>query len=246
MGPQEQVELAPPELGPRKPSITETICPRLRDELTHDRYITDVVLGLCEPVAQAIFDARKYTDTLVVPPWNPQQYRRDVIHMLYVVGAESGGDPWANSVNWGCPRTPHLWPDKFGHEWECRWVYGGQRVPLGYVSHMGHLVEERAHRLLGRMVDPFDLYDSVLLAMALVWEPGGSGWYHWWSVSHGFNHLTRQYGIRAVVFCPPSDYWADVKPGTGPRAACGRSSNSVNTPTTSAQTSVAVPVSPGK
>jgi hypothetical protein len=242
MGPRKQPKLEP-VLGPYKPSITQTICDELRSELTHDRYVDDAVLETCEPLAQAIFDARQFTDTLIVPEWDPEQYRLDVIHMLYVLGAESGGDPFANSVNWGCPRTSHLWPEAFGYEWKCRWVYGGQRVPLGYVAHMGHLVEERSNRLLGRMIDPFDVYDSVLLAMALVWEPGGNGWYHWWSVHHGFNRYLRQYGIPRVFHCPSSEYWADVKPGTGPRAACGRSNNAVHVPQT---TSVAVPVTPGK
>jgi len=205
-------------------SAPQRACLRIRVlELTQPDKHLERVVDLCDPVAEAAYSV--WTGQLVrnvdLPAWDFDTYTLDVLHMLYVVSGESGGDPLANSRNWGCARDERLRPTVNGHpDFVC--PFFGGRVPTGYVSHMSHLVEARSQRILGYLIDPFDLYQSTKLAMALVYEKGGNGWYHWWSIHYGLNRYLARHGIRQVWHCPPAAYWADVQAGSGvaARRAC--------------------------
>ena len=176
--------------------------------LPQDHYL-EAVTDFCLPVAWALTDliATPGPNTRM-PEFSFEDYWHDVLHMLYIVAFESGGDPLANSVNWGCPRNERLRPED-----ESVCAYFGSRVPTGWISHMSHLVEERSMRLLGFMIDPYSLYEASLLGFALVYEIGGNGWFHWWHVSWGMNTFTSRHGIAPTWYCPPDAYWGDVRGG---------------------------------
>ena len=183
-----------------------------------DRFL-DRVQHLCPTTAQALLDLIEgrhgiatQLDRLPPAPADPdfvlEFFTQDVAHMLYVNSFESAGDPYANSRNWGCPRNEALRP---ADESVCPF-YGGI-VPIGYVSHMSHRVEGRSQRILGWLIDPYDLYESCLLGFGLVFETGGNGWYHWWHIHWGLNAYIVPLGIQGVYHCPPGPYWQNVKGG---------------------------------
>ncbi len=115
----------------------------------------------------------------------------DVLHALYVVSGESGGDCEANARNWGTQG----------------------RVPVGCWSHMSHLWPGRSQRLLGYQIDPMDLYQASLLAAYLVYTPGEGGWYNWWHIHWAINGFLRSHGIPGVYHCPEPAYWQNVRGG---------------------------------
>ena len=92
-----------------------------------------------------------------IAPWFHTE--PDLWMALLVVECESNGDPYANDRAWS-----HL-----------------SIRPQGIFSHMSAYWPERSMRLLGRLIDPYDARDAAELAAALVYEPNGRGWNHWWS-----------------------------------------------------------------
>ncbi len=115
----------------------------------------------------------------------------DVLHAIYVVSAESGFIETSNAENWG--------------------TVG--RVPVCWWAHMAHLWPARSDRLLGYRIDPCDLYESSVLAAAMVFEPGG-GWRHWWHVHWSLNTpYLRRHGIPGVYIDQPDAYWRLVRGG---------------------------------
>ena len=189
------------------PERADIACATIR-QLPTDRYL-ERITDFCLPVAWALTDLIDlHNDRIIIPDLTFEEYWQAVLHMLYVVSFESGGDPLANSVNWGCPRNERLRPDD---DTVC--AYYGSRVPLGWISHMSHLVEERSYRLLGYLIDPYSLYEASLLGFALVYEIEGNGWYHWWHIAWTANEYTSRYGITPTRYCPPDAYWGDVRGG---------------------------------
>ena len=181
---------------------------RICDPLEEDRYLKPAVLALCPDVVRAGYEDGDHGD------------RDSVVHLLYVFGAESNGDPLLNGANWGCPRQEAiaaLHPDPEGTVADGRPTcpYYQNRVPIGPGSHMAHTLEERSERLLGYLIDPYDPYEAALLAFALVDEKGvGRGWTHWWHVHWGLNPYLERAGIRGVYFTyPPGEYWTRVRGG---------------------------------
>ena len=213
VAPEDRPRTAIPLPPERLPTVPEITCQWI-EGLERDRFITQKAVNLCLPVAQAFYDVRDMASERIsldkMGDWD--QYGQDVLHGLYIMMAESGGTRDANSVNWGCPRDIRLQAPGL----ECdAW---GNRVPLYYWSHMAHLVEDRSLRLLGYLIQPWDLYESSLLAAAMVYEVGGNGWYHWWHVqgySYGgqINRLLESHGIRGVYHIPERSYWQNVRGG---------------------------------
>ncbi len=201
------------------PGLIELTCNQI-EELPGDKFL-DRITQDCVITAQARLDLESVVpvnEMLVLPEFTLDRFYDDVLHMLYVNSFESAGDPLLNGVNWGCPSQPNLkvlHPDPDGiHETgyaNCPWFQ--QRVPIGYHSNMGHLIEGRSMRIFDDLLNPYDLYESSLLSFGLVYERGGNGWYHWWHIHWGLNRYLRTYGIRPVWFCPPNAYWQNVKGG---------------------------------
>ncbi len=193
------------------PGAPELACGYIHN-LPGDRYL-DRAVDFCLPIAWALWDLMSYPGDKVGAPsvgegFDFTLYRRDVLHAIYVMSGESGADPNANAINWGCPANTELRPEDSSL---CR-AYGA-RVPISWYSHMSHLVQDRSDRLLGYQIDPYSLYESSLLAFALVYEIGGNGWFHWWHIAWGMNAYTSRHGITPTWYCPPDAYWANVRGG---------------------------------
>ncbi len=196
-----------------------------------DKFL-DRVQHLCPTTAQALLDLIEgrhgiatQLDRLPPKPGDEdfvsEFFTQDVAHMLYVNSFESGGDPLANGRNWGCPRQEaiaafHPDPDGVGPDGRANCPYLQNKVPIGDVSHMAHTLEGRSDRILGWLIDPYDLYESSLLGFGLVFETGGNGWYHWWHIHWGLNAYIVPLGIQGVYYCPPGPYWQNVKGGWQP------------------------------
>lgn len=178
---------------------------------------------ICMTVAQARLDIHDIDnpDHLDVPKFEFERYRIDVLHMLYIGSLESGEamNPLANGQNWGCPRQEELrgfHPDPEGvgpvtGKTNCKKF--NNNVPTGSLSHMAQLFPARSYRILGYLINPYDLYEASLLGFGLVYEVGGNGWYHWWHISWTGNRYWSKYGVRAVWHCPKADYWKLVRGG---------------------------------
>lgn len=206
--------LPPAELETGPPPTDAALACMWIDGLDRDKHLTDFIVGFCFDVAEA------FTDIIDVAlpdrldpdrvPADFEEYRLDVLHGLYTMGAESKGSLIANAENWGCPRNERLRPPDFLN-FEC--VYYGGRVPTGPLSHMSHTLPGRSLRQLGYLIDPYNIYEAALLTAGLIYEVGGNGWYHYWHVHWGLNSFITPYGIIGVYFCPSDPYWDLVRGG---------------------------------
>lgn len=176
----------------------------------------------CLPIARARLTIQTVDNDrwLDVPPYSWELFVRDVLHMLYVDSAESAGNVLANGQNWGCPRqapVAGMHPDPAGIgpvTGRANCPYFQNKVPTGNLSHMAHLVCERSQRFLGvDCINPYDLEEAALLAFAMVYEKNRNGWFHWWHIHWGLNGTLSRHGIAPIWFCPPDDYWANVRGG---------------------------------
>lgn len=210
------------------PTYPEIAC-ATANQLGSNKYL-DRALKFCLPIAQAYLDLIEgrhgiaaQLDRLPPAPGDDdfvlEFFTLDVVHMLYVMSGESFANPLANGQNWGCPRQPaiaalHPDPEGIGPvTGRSNCLYQQNRVPVGWMSHMSHTLEGRSDRILGWLIDPYDLYESALLGYGLVFETGGNGWYHWWHIHWNLNRYLTPLGIQGVYHCPPGPYWQNVKGG---------------------------------
>jgi len=205
----------PPLVWDNEPLLMPDIACGYIRTLPGDRYL-DRAVDFCLPIAWALWDLMSYPGDKVGAPsvregFDFTLYWRDVLHGIYVMSFESGANPDANALNWGCPKIPELRPEDSSI---CRSF--GAKVPISWYSHMSHLVQDRSDRLLGYQIDPYSLYESSLLAFALVYEIGGNGWFHWWHASWLLNSYTTRHGIIPTWYCPPDAYWINVRGGRQP------------------------------